>query len=236
MSRLVGTIEMPGRGRGKEVELTAERRNEIRLAASRSAARRNSRWREIKQEDLELRRRRVIDKSTGLVYSRVNFQVFASDGTTFLNDESSVAAFYISKTGEVIFLEQPGVRPQTVAELDREETKRKERAARAGNATASREQRLLAGQSLEPLTLSDVVGKPLPTLSEAARIVETFGAINAKDGRVVIELPPKFAGRGAAVDAAKVLLHERETVLTALGRRTAKKPLSELLPDRPACP
>jgi hypothetical protein len=82
-----------------------------------------------------------------------------------------------------------------------------------------------------PVTVSNLAGKPLPTLQAAARFVtECGGAIENDNGQLRVMLPTRRTERGRSLDAAHVLYAAAPLVLEALASKT-RTPIAGRLPD-----
>jgi hypothetical protein len=171
-------------------------------------------------------RGKVGDQASGAVYDVVGGTVLEPG----IYVEPAVAdAYYVDESGAPVLLKLSD-KPATLAEYEQQRAEQQRQRAEAEQAEWKR----FASLSRKPLTLGDLTGEELPTLRAAAALLEQLGTIEAQNGVLVISLPEKFPGRGNAIRAARVLLHERELVLDALERRERDERLADLLPDEPA--
>ena len=199
--------------------------NTQRVEAARRASLVELDWHDVKRRGIYL------VSETGRAYMPVTADPFLTGQPL----QELVDAFTVQPDGTPVFLKKTA---KTAGQLDPRATS----AAIHRREAALERQRFLREQKKTPLRLEELAGRELPTLREAALVIESFaGTVEEANGRLVILLPARLDERGktgsvnarlAAHDACRVLLAEAETVLPAIQGKDGK--LSELLADRPA--
>jgi hypothetical protein len=231
------------------VEGTDESRRaaaEARLQENRVAAARARRdWMEIPADRLGREGRWLYDTLSGRPYEPLRVQVWSADDPSLPELNAHAVDAFVVQDGDVLFL-----RKSTLAahiehlrwlardRVEQAERRRQEQAEQAEQ-TERRRAEYAAAQPLATVTLADVEGRELPTVSEAARrILAAPGTIKPRDGRIVVELPSRLAQRDAdherpraeLGDCVRVLVAARGVVIPAL-ESSSRRPLLDRLPD-----
>jgi hypothetical protein len=130
--------------------------------------------------------------------------------------------------------------PSTIAELEARAARREEaQARRAQEAQAALE---VQRKSARPVTAGDVDGSPRVTLrAAAAQVLAAGGKLEARDGRLVVSLPPSALGWPSGPTQAAKLLYLGEAAVVKAAKRSgeveaARLPDRELLPSGALAP
>ena len=179
-------------------------------------------WYELDYAQLEPVGRYLAD-SEGTMWERVREQVWGSgDPRSSLNEHIPNAFTLVGDPPDVLFLKRYGRR------VDYEGA----RASQARTAEMKRELEVnrLRSLPLRPVTLSDLEGRQLPTVRQAAEMVYVkHGRVEEVDGHLVVFLPEGHA-REEELQAARVLYAAAPIVLEALASKD-ETPIAKRLPD-----